>query len=733
MKIKHYFFLLPLFFTMSLTTAYSQELSSEALYQEALQLNKAQKYPESAEILKSLMLSYPETQRYRSDYIAVASNAGICEEVFQYATPQYISKAPAYVEESVLSCITNKQSYNAYKGLLLYEGLNNITPGDKKIQKQIIQLLLDMGIPHLALRQIEKKNSGASQAQKLRALSNVGAVDTRWADADSPTPPHRFTFADKSILDLYVALRYANQINASPEKILSIKFDLIVAYEKRKEWQKGIEVYENLVAKYIAVPDYAQLSVAIEYSGLHQYARAQNILEGLYQRNPKDPDILINLYFNLIELDKFQEAKIVLDQLQLVLLSQPKSASPATVDYTQVLIDQAYLEAYQDRNEEAFKIIDDLLANIPANNEALNAAGTISEWQGNPMQAQDYFKIALNQDPTNIESRLGLANAQMSQGDFKSFEKTVNVIKNNYEDLDSTKKAVKRLSQIEGPYITGVFELGNGFYNSQPSNTWTGDLRGYSKLMDDNYRGFARYRGLYSGPAISTNVQGVGGGIQYSGINREGEVEIGDMGYARLEGTQIFDDHWSTSASYERNAFYLLPGSLYANFAGNVTGVNIKWKNNDTTESYIGYRYWTFDNNQKQETFGSITQRLITQYNYKLDASGWVGNQANTNPNVGYFAPASQTEYSGTLSLRILQWRDLETKTFDFWHRLYASYGQVSQAGFVTLPMNGYGYGQEFKIGEGKTLSWGLGKTSFPFDGAKSSYTTGYLNFEAHF
>jgi hypothetical protein len=159
----------------------------------------------------------------------------------------------------------------------------------------------------------------------------------------------------------------------------------------------------------------------------------------------------------------------------------------------------------------------------------------------------------------------------------------------------------------------------------------------------------------------------------------------------------------------------------------------VRWKNNDTTQSVIGYRYWVFDNNVKQETYASITQRVLTQYNYKLDVSGWIGNQSNTNPNIGYFAPASQTEYSGTVSLKLLQWRDTATKTFDFWHRFYVSYGQVSQASYATLPMNSYGYGQEFKFGEGRTLAWGIGRTSFPFDGAKSSYLTGYLNFRVHF
>jgi len=224
------------------------------------------------------------------------------------------------------------------------------------------------------------------------------------------------------------------------------------------------------------------------------------------------------------------------------------------------------------------------------------------------------------------------------------------------------------------------------------------------------------------GPAFSTRVK-----------NRDAELEVGDLSYARLQFNQSLDDHWGYSLSYERNAFYLLPGSLYVTYAGNVSGANIRWKNGDTTDAFVGYRYWVLTDNIKQEIFGAISQNLVTRYNFKLDVSGWVGNQQNTNPNVGYFAPANQTEYSGNISMKFLQWRSPGEQKYDFWHRIFGSYGVVTQQGYATLPMNRIGYGQEFNVGDKKTISWGLGRTSFPFDGSKSNYLTGYLNFEVRF
>lgn len=78
--------------------------SEEAKFQQALSLNKLEQFRESALLFKSLMLSFPATKRYRSDYIAVASNAQMCDEVFKYATFSYLVKAPSYVKEAVIAC-----------------------------------------------------------------------------------------------------------------------------------------------------------------------------------------------------------------------------------------------------------------------------------------------------------------------------------------------------------------------------------------------------------------------------------------------------------------------------------------------------------------------------------------------------------------------------------------------------------------------------------------------------
>ena len=779
--------------------ASGQTLSDEDLYKKALALNKSAQYIESAAILKSLMLSHPEIERYKSDYIAVASSAQQCGDVIAMSKASYLSKAPPYVQEAIFTCYANTQDFSKteelvnsilnaqgkneaielrmvslardkkefkaalywsarflkdypnsisawelragslqdvgdrYAALKIYEDINNIKPRDPGTQKQIIQVLLDMGIPHLALDLIDKRGWSASNNQRLRAIRDAGAIDLRWSPADSAIAPNRFKSVDSGIVVLTKALAYAQSINAPKDQLIAIQCDLIVAYFKRKEWDKSLDMYNELLRNGVVIPDYALKAVAGSLSAKHQYAKSEEILRALSLRNPSDLDIQFALYFSLVDQDQFSNARVILENITQQLKLRPKFSTEDGLNYTSAMIEAVNFEAYQERYQEANQKLIPLLSAIPSNADLLKTAGSVSESQDMHQAAADYYEIAAKQDPQDVEARIGYANSRMSQGDISTFVSAVNELKPGYSDITAVKNASERLDIYKEGYVTGNFVLGNGQYFGQSNNNRTSDLRVYSAPVNENFRGFARYRDLNSGPAIPVTDQGAGGGVQYTGLNQVAEVEVGSAGYMRAEGTQTLNDHWDVSASFEKNAFYLMPGSLYATSGGNVGGMNVKWKNGDTTDASLGYRYWALPNNIKQEIFGNVNQRLLTQYNYKVDISGWVGNHQNTNSNVSYFSPINQTEYSSTLNLRLLQWRDIATKKYDFWHRLFASYGVVTQSGYIPLPMNNYGYGQDFNVGDRRTLSWGVGRTSFPFNGVKSSYITGYLNFESRF
>ena len=96
---------------LSIGLTHAKTPSDEKRYQQALKLNQSMQYSESAVILKSLMIAYHEIERYKSDYIAVASNARLCNEVIALINRSYLISSPVYVQEAIFSCYANSQSF----------------------------------------------------------------------------------------------------------------------------------------------------------------------------------------------------------------------------------------------------------------------------------------------------------------------------------------------------------------------------------------------------------------------------------------------------------------------------------------------------------------------------------------------------------------------------------------------------------------------------------------------
>jgi len=716
-----------------------QSDNGEVQYLKAIQLNNSKKYFEASILLKKLMLAYPEIERYRSDYILVAANANQCNDVLALNSDAYFKSAPQYVQNAILRCQENVAINEQYSNLLKSQNAVAKSKNNKEAKKKVVMDLAEMGLAQLSIDEIESDDESYSQIERLKLRSKSGNQDIEYWEANSGLYIDRYENVDKGIAKLEKALEYGISINAPQENLDEIRGYLIRGYEKRRYWDKAVNLYVELNLRQAKLTDLTRYSAAISYLELHEYKDAELIFQSLANENPKINTIFIaevylGLYSSILGQNRFPEAHELLLRTRSELDALAKTNVEAKPLYTQTYVEEVYEKAYQDKNAEAAEMADMLLSDIPQNVDLLNAAGHVSSWQLSPRRAENYFKTGLGIAPLNIDGRIGLAQARMDQGDIKYFQNTVNELRPYYSDLQPVKEAGENLDIYQRPYIAGNFEWGNGGPNAAGVNNYViGDVRAYSSPISDNYRLFALYRGLYTWSGATLNTTSVGAGIRYEGIDRIIELAVADQGYAGVEATQVLSDRWSVNAIYERNAWFLQPGSLTINQATNLANLNLRWHNNDTTEGFVGYRYSTFSGNVKQEVFAELSQRLLTAYNYRLDLSGYFGNQQNSSQDVAYFSPINQNELSATLTLRILQWEDIKTKQYKFWHKLWGTYGGVTQTGFSTLPMSNYGYGQEFEIGKGRTLSWGVQKTTFPFDGVQSSFLTGYLQFQGQF
>ncbi len=776
------------------------QISEEEFYQKALLLNKEGKGKESMQILQGLMKDHPKIERYKFDYLAVASASGFDQEVSTYVDGEFEKNAPSYVQDALFKSalavndvnrmelvgnaiissrglqlnVGNKLVFAALQrgdsvkaldlsrklidkfpnelaswdtrayvlrelgrpteALLVYEGMADRFPEDINARKAIVIILLGLGAAHQADRLAAQYHVTISDSERIRIMNGEGVSDLRWATFDPDTPSERYLHANRSIGELDKALSFALSNRGADDELNRIRADLIVAYQERRLWSQSIEQYEFMLSSGATVPSYAKLSAAFSYGAMRKYVVAENILHELAMENPDSFEISMGWFYSLVDMDHFGKAQGVIDDLIARYSKADRQMGSKAAAYTDALIARAMLEAYQDRLDLAAARLNDILVLAPASDSALASLAAVELWRGLPRSSQEYSQIVLGEYPGNVNSKIAYANARMDQGDIASFKSTLHSLDKDYSDIKSVIDAKKRETLFDKPYVVGNIVLGNGYDNTANNNDWTADIRGYSApFADDQLRGFARYRGLGSAPTINTNQNGVGAGLQATGINKSGEIEVGDKAYARAEGKYEFSDYFSAKASFEKNVFYLPPKAVIAGVTGNMSNVVFNWHQDEGLNAFAGYRYFNLTGNEKSEAYAMVTKRLLTSYDKRLSVSGWVQNQKNTNPNVAYFAPANQLEGSATLTYEFLHGRDLETKKYSLWHKVWVTYGVVSQYSYSTLPMFAYGYGQEISLGDPYSFRWGVGRTTFPFDGVLSSYYTGYIGFTGHF
>jgi hypothetical protein len=100
------------FFALSIDFAHGQALANKNQYEQALALNKSGQFLEASKILHALMVSHPEIERYKSDYIAVSSNAKRCDDVIAFSKSNYAANAPPYVQAALFSCYADIQEFS---------------------------------------------------------------------------------------------------------------------------------------------------------------------------------------------------------------------------------------------------------------------------------------------------------------------------------------------------------------------------------------------------------------------------------------------------------------------------------------------------------------------------------------------------------------------------------------------------------------------------------------------
>lgn len=620
------------------------------------------------------------------------------------------------------------------EALIVYQEILRLFPDNREAPKAITMILAELGGADESLRTRERYSVSMSTDELLGLETDRAAQFIRWSPGDRNTPTERFKSVDQAIAILTAAQERALTLKASAATLARIRGDLVVAYHARNLWKQAVAEYELLVASGEAVPEYVGLSAGLSYGKLSRYAESESILRVLAQRNSDSYEIHLPWFYALSDLERYDEAQVVIDALVARLAQADRSNPVKASAYTTALVAQGMLPAYRQQFADADHKLDAVLGDAPNSQEGVEAVGSLSMWRGHPRTAEDFFRIVLAEEPERVESRIGLANARMDRGDAAFFRQTVDELGPAYPEQRDVREAQRRLELHDRRYVIGSFTLGGDQYSIQGNRTREFDFKAYSApFSNDRWRALAHYRSFWSGPVVATSAESGSAGLKYAATDWTAEVEAGSAGYARLEASRGFSDYWSGDLALEKNVFFRQARAVETGVTADQASLDLRWRQDATRDVSGGYRATRFSDDRRAEAYVAASQRFLVDFNRRLTASVRLSGQRNSNPDVAFFAPSRLLEASGTLSFDFMQWRDIETKKSSLWHRIWATAGRVDQSGFGSHAMSSIGYSQDIALSDAFRVRWSIAKTRYPFDGVTSAYYMGNISFEGWF
>ncbi|MDP4291067.1 MAG: tetratricopeptide repeat protein, partial [Bacteroidota bacterium] len=244
----------------------------------------------------------------------------------------------------------------------------------------------------LTLRQVQFLISKNNTEKALRILKEVEAID----------PYNKDIFRTRG--DIYSQLQFY--------------------HEAIKEYQKAIDdTEENL--------DEIYSNIAFEYENLHNYDKALEYLKKAIDFNPENDSALFELSFCA---EMAEKPKVVVDYLLKYLDNHPYSKAGwfnLGLAYSSLLEHEKAIDAYDfvlaiddkfstayfnkgnalvalGRNDEALKCYHETLLFEPVEGITYYYIGECYEKMDQPEKAEEYYRLAIETDPTVSDARVGL-------------------------------------------------------------------------------------------------------------------------------------------------------------------------------------------------------------------------------------------------------------------------------------------------------------------------------------
>ncbi len=613
---------------------------------------------------------------------------------------------------------------NPFEELAVHHRILKVDPDHRESIRRRILITAQLGAPHLAAEMVKKKTGLLSPEEVEVIIGDQAAQLMRWGGFYNPTPQGRFQDIDAAIQLLQDQLqRLEARGDVRTEAYRRARFDLVVAFRDRERMRDVIVLYEDLSAEETTdIPSYVLVPIADAYLYEKRPVIARDLYLEALEKNPKDFDISISLFYALFDAGEYVSALQLIDTLtaeQGENRRKLRAESVAIMGY-----------AWSDQLAEAQRRLEPLVDRAPNNPYLHSDLGYIYLWRGWPRRAREEFQLSNLIESEVLGAQIGKVEVERELNEFRNAEKSFFHLEENHID----NKEVQRLGR--GWKIHNMRELLVDFSDGRSSSSLQEGSRDlvldatlYSRPFDYSTRFFAHSHYRQSKFPEGTGTyrrQGVGLQYHVKDLEISGELSGGysqDAGLGLdLRANWMPDDYWVLGAEINTYSNEVpLRGRLNEDVDGWSVGLNADYRFHESRTIGVGLqRLESSDNNRRTTYSATVLQRLMTRAAYKLSGRlGFYGSK-NTLVNASYYNPSRDLSTEVTLVNEWLQFRHYSRSLL---HRLGLSVGRYRQSGFGSKGFWGINYDHQWEINDSLNLLYGVGHSSPVYDGISETLT----------
>ena len=641
-------------------------------------------------------------------------------------------KNPNYVELLNAQIYLGQESNSPIKIIDACQHLLVINPNNQQAALTLASAASRLGATSKAAEIAKQYQFNAKDSQVINA--NKAATQVRWGGLDAPNPRQPYAEIDLGLkaLDEACQCDWDNAFRDADKHRLI--FDRMVGLRDRHELKKVIAHYQQLQSIGVTLPNFALHAAADAYLTQKMPEQALSIFNLIINNDKLDYEAKKGKFYALIELEQFDQAFAVSLQFaseQPIYLRRNKNPVVRQNDKKLDADSTAYLGlAYADKLAESDTSFGQLHAIGPNNIPLRNNQAFVWRMRDWPELAKKTYIATLKQEPSNLQTKFGLANTHLDLHDWIATKDNIAELNQYISPADPSMKALNRRWQLHNMrQLTVDFNTRNANGGTFGSRSQEIDARLYSAPFDNYYRAFVDTSAQYGTfPEGTGKVIDPAVGLEYRKRNWRLSTQIGaaladGSGVTSLTNVAYrYDDFWRFEANLDINSAQMPLRGQRVSIRGNAVNAGLTYRWNELMQASATVNLMDMsDGNLRQSINANLDRRIYTSPHYKTNVQLNANASRNTSNGAVYYNPKSDSALSVGLVQNWLTWRRYDRS---FSQVLALNAGVYQQQNFGSAGTWGASYKHTWQLDQQLELNYGIGRNSQAYDGIREFSNT---------